>query len=151
MHKDENHLTPYRRQILSLIGRGQTPLDPRLGKEDRRHVLWAADIMFERGMIEIGFRITSKGREALLPKPAAKREGNPHLNARRRDKCFMCNSRTCHLRIWLPGYSFDEVACDEHAADLRAYVENRLSVWQKNAMRVVVAPDKLRRETRSGH
>jgi len=150
MHKDENHLTPYRRQILSLIGRGQTPLDPRLGREDRRQVLWGADFLFEKGMIEFGFRITPKGREALMPKPVAKREGNPQLNAMRRDKCFMCVKRSCHLRIWLPGYSFDEVACDEHADDLRAYAESRLSVWQKHAMRVVVAPDKLRRERRSG-
>ena len=146
MSKDPNHLTAFRRKILAMIRRGQTPLDPMLAVADRRQVLWATDALLDRGMIEIGFRITRKGLDALEWKSIKKSEGNPHLNARRRDKCFMCSSRTCHLRVHVPGGEFDEVSCDEHQDALRSHADNTLSVEQKQNVRVVESPERLRRE-----
>jgi hypothetical protein len=146
MGKDENSLTPYRRKFLAQISRGTTLLDPRLDVADRRQLLWAADVMFERGLIQVAFRITQKGQQALEWKPRKKSEGNPNLNARRRDRCFSCASRTCHLRIHVPDGSFDEVACDEHRDELRKQAEGTLNVGQKAAVRIVESAERLRRE-----
>jgi hypothetical protein len=146
MSKDENHLTPYRRKFLAQVSRGTTLLDPRLANPDRRQLLWAADVLFERGLIQVAFRITPAGQEALEWKPRKKSEGNPLLNERRRDKCFMCKSRTCHLRVHVPGGEFDEVACDEHRDALRSHAESTLNVEQKDAMRIYESAERLRRE-----
>jgi hypothetical protein len=144
--RDENHLKPYRRGIMESIRRGQTPLDPRLNKADRRQALWATDNLLERGMIQVAFRVTPKGLDALAPKPRVKSEGNPNLNARRRDKCFRCASRTCHLRIFLPDGAFDELACDVHIADLHTHAESKLNVAQKQIARIEESEGRLRRE-----
>jgi hypothetical protein len=150
MIKDPNHLTPFRRQVLASIRRGQTPLDPKLAVPDRRQVLWAVDALFEMGMIDIGFRIKPAGQQALEWKPRKKSEGNPGLNERRRDKCFMCKSRTCHLRIHVPGDVYDELACFEHRNELRKNAEVTLNVAQRADMRIVESAERLRRERLSG-
>ena len=151
MSKDENHLTPFRRGIMESIRRGQTPLDPRLSTADRRQFLWAADNLLERGLIQVGFRVTPKGLDALAPKPRVKSEGNPNLNARRRDKCFKCASRTCHLRIFLPDGAFDEVACREHSTELHTHAESKLNVAQQQIARIEESEDRLKRERLSTH
>ncbi len=150
MPKDDTYLSPFRRGVLEEIRRGRTLLDPQLHTDDRRQVLWAADFLFERGMIQVGFRITEQGLAALAPKPIPRREGNPTLNGRRRDKCFMCNKRTCHLRISLRDGSFDEVACDEHRADLLTFAESALNAHQKQTAHVEESEERLRRQRRSG-
>jgi hypothetical protein len=50
----------------------------------------------------------------------------------------------------LPGGEFDEVACDEHAAELRNDAATRLNITQKRNVRTVESPERLRRERLSG-
>jgi hypothetical protein len=76
MSKDPSHLTPYRLEVLGQIQDGNSPFTPGLGTYDRRQILWALDALFEKGLIEIGIRLTSKGVEALAPKPIGSSDRN---------------------------------------------------------------------------
>ena len=76
MSKDPNHLTPYRLEVLGQIQDGKSPLRAELPTYDRRQVLWAIDALLERNMIDLGFRLTTKGIAALAPKPIGTSDRN---------------------------------------------------------------------------
>lgn len=61
---------------------------------------------------------------------------------RRKDQCFMCNSRSCYTRICREedekGAAFDEIACNLHIFDLEQYSDTILG--KKNGvMRVHIS------------